>query len=332
MSRDRKKKEGFWDPEEPEDEYEDEEEDEKKFDLKSTLLTLVKDILVAGGIIFVIILIMLIYTQSWPPIVVVESESMMHGDDSAVGVIDTGDMVLVKKIDNKKHRSEITTWAQKDEEHYSSYGNVIIFKRDGSDDLTPIIHRAVLWLEFDYSVQNEYGAAINIPDMDIYGSTGEVIIKDYPDYVLGKGKVDIEINLTNILKNNLRGSPVGGYITKGDHNSMTDQPGMKLIQPDWIIGKAVGELPAYGLIKLWAQGKLDNNNPAPRSSVIGLFVSLGLIIAGIFAIDFLIGKGIEKYKERKGKGGDAYDRGEEDDGDEEDFRKESKKKPSRRKR
>ena len=70
------------------------------------------------------------YTQNWPPMVVVESESMMHAEDSEVGVIDTGDLVLVKKTSG---RGDITTYIEgkkRDYKTYGEYGDVIIYAGD----------------------------------------------------------------------------------------------------------------------------------------------------------------------------------------------------------
>ena len=61
-------------------------------------------------IVFGIILgILVAYTNYWPPVVVVESDSMMHGDDSSLGTMDTGDLVLVKGVRN---RNQIKTYIE----------------------------------------------------------------------------------------------------------------------------------------------------------------------------------------------------------------------------
>ena len=47
--------------------------------------------------IFVLIAALYAHTQSMPPLVVVESSSMVHDDEGEVGSIDAGDLVLVHK-------------------------------------------------------------------------------------------------------------------------------------------------------------------------------------------------------------------------------------------
>ena len=48
--------------------------------------------------IFVLIAALYAHTQSMPPLVVVESSSMVHDIEGEVGSIDTGDLVLVTNL------------------------------------------------------------------------------------------------------------------------------------------------------------------------------------------------------------------------------------------
>ena len=102
-----------------------------------------------------------LYTGNWPPVVVVESESMMHSNtESFLGVIDTGDLVLVKTIGS---RDDVVTYAQgkaDDYSTYSDYGDVIIYRKNGYGDVTPVIHRALVWLEYNQTSDN-----FDIPDL-----------------------------------------------------------------------------------------------------------------------------------------------------------------------
>lgn len=84
-----------------------------------------------------------------PPFTVVESHSMQHcqKDDkhSETGIIDTGDMILVRD----KDKGSITSYVEGSKNGYTSfgdYGNVIIYYRDHGN---PVIHRAFLWLEYN---------------------------------------------------------------------------------------------------------------------------------------------------------------------------------------
>ncbi len=56
--------------------------------------------LVALMIVILLIVGMFAYTQNWPPVYVVESESMQHGSSDVLGVINTGDLVLAQKVSN----------------------------------------------------------------------------------------------------------------------------------------------------------------------------------------------------------------------------------------
>src|SRR3972149_11098665 len=96
-------------------------------------------ILLARDISFAVILVAIIlgavfaYTQVWPPMVVVESDSMQHSRTrSFVGVIDTGDLVLVQAV---HQASDVVTYVEgraPGNEAYSNFGDVIIFHRPDS--------------------------------------------------------------------------------------------------------------------------------------------------------------------------------------------------------
>jgi signal peptidase len=270
--------------------------------------------------------------------VVIESDSMMHGDDSNVGTIDTGDLVLVKSIDD--NRKEITTYVEGEKsgyKTYDSYGDVIIFKKNGVDD-TPVIHRAVAYIVYNASGNNndpqlsEFGSW-DIPSMGRYNTMSFWI----PDYK--PNRINLTVNLKTILKNfqSTGIEPHGGFIIKGDNNIQVDQlsdlkdgfiiKGDNNIQVDqlsdlkdsegnpvepvkteWIVGKAQGELPWFGLIKLYISGETDEpNKKAPPTSVRMLVFSIALIIIIPIVLDVLfsvIGKQIKKRKEDQAKDND----------------------------
>jgi len=106
-----------------------------------------RETLLAGGLIAALIAALVLMTGSWPPMVVIESGSMMHEDDGNVGAIDPGDLVLVMSME----RASITSYAQATEpgnpaEGYESHGmpgDVIIYRKNGGD-MTPVIHRVLL--------------------------------------------------------------------------------------------------------------------------------------------------------------------------------------------
>jgi signal peptidase I len=168
-------------------EDEEEEEDEEKTDFKASALGLLRDVTIAVIIMVILIGSMWGYTQNWPPMVVVESESMMHAEDSEVGVIDTGDLVLVKKIGS---RGDITTYfvgKKQDYKTYGEYGDVIIYKKDGGKE-TPVIHRAILWLEYNKTATDADNRMpkvghFDIPELGRYDLTGQIqVAENFPAY------------------------------------------------------------------------------------------------------------------------------------------------------
>jgi hypothetical protein len=51
----------------------------------------------------------------------------------------------------------------------------------------------------------------------------------------------------------------------------------------WVVGKARGEIPWFGLLKLWSTDTLGS--PAPSNSVTDLWIALALIVATPITID-----------------------------------------------
>jgi hypothetical protein len=69
------------------------------------------------------------------------------------------------------------------------------------------------------------------------------------------------------------------------------------ILPEWIVGKAVGELPWFGLIKLKVTGAQLVG--VPRNSWTGLYVTLFLVLFVPFMIDMLSPRIARWMKERR---------------------------------
>ena len=114
-----------------------------------------REALLAGGLIATLITVLVLMTGSWPPMVVIESGSMMHEDEGNVGAIDPGDLVLVMSDERKP----IVTYAEATAEggEYEGYenhgmpGDVIIYRKNGGT-MTPVIHRALLRAVADETV------------------------------------------------------------------------------------------------------------------------------------------------------------------------------------
>ena len=221
-----------------------------------------------------------LYTGSWPPAVIVESGSMMHADSEVsygrFGTIDPGDLVLVKDIDTI---DDITTLVEGGRDRYGKPGDVIVYYSANRRDATPIIHRAVAYVEVEgqrgsatyYVRWSEEapceGGATKVQRNDRtwceYGSEG-IYIPSIPVQGPGSTSANPQPYLPTL----------SGFITKGDNpvtNVQTDQySGLARdargqyvpVQLEWIEGKGRAELPWLGLIKLaLAQSVNEPNAP-----------------------------------------------------------------------
>ena len=111
------------------------------------LKSLLRELVLAAGMIGVLILALWAHTGSMPPLVVVESSSMVHDPDGEIGSIDAGDLILV----HNSPYSSIVTFSEATQpgnanfgyETHGLAGDVIIYAKNGEDG-TPIIHRAIL--------------------------------------------------------------------------------------------------------------------------------------------------------------------------------------------
>jgi signal peptidase len=231
---------------------------------KAFFLSFIKDIITAVIIILIILSAMYAYARVWPPIVVIESNSMEHKDAGygRVGTIDAGDFTFVRRIDN--YREIVTYYEGSKTGHktYGAYGDVIIFQKNGLPG-TPIIHRAMLWIELNNS-------KYDVPELGLFG-------------------IDA-INLPELGLENYR-PPHEGFITKGDNNIVCDQQRRDImpVKPNWIIGVARAEIPWFGAIKLafddFMHGTTNSKNVRSDCWVM-LSVSIVLLLAVPFGIDY----------------------------------------------
>lgn len=219
------------------------------------------------------------------PLVVVESGSMMHPDPAygRVGTIDPGDLVLVKRVDGP---DEVRTAYQPDERTgYGGMGDVIIYRPHGRSDATPIIHRALTWVEVaevpvgDGEMEKRYA---------YHDERGELLVD----------QTSVTLPTAGIMG---RQFPKSGFVTKGDNpatNAVADQISHtrdRLIEDDWVIGKARGEIPWIGLIKLALAGNpkpgdTDGHCPflrawAPCDTWIMLALSVGALVLVPIALE-----------------------------------------------
>ena len=250
------------------------------------MVLLLRDVLVAASLVALVLLAMYAYTGQWPPLVVVESNSMMHGNDnlSHIGAIDTGDLVLVQDVDSI---SDIVTYTEacvSGFKTYGDYGDVIVYNPDGDTRATPIIHRAIIYLEVNTDGLSYRSESLRYLPSAKWSTSNSLDTWDHLTSTLsindvGYAHIVVYINVGAL------GTPFkSGFITKGDHNPSIDQPARsRNIELGWIVGKARGEIPWFGLLKLWSTDTL--RSAAPENSVRNLWMSLALIIIAPILVD-----------------------------------------------
>jgi len=255
-----------------------------------------KDIGIAIGSVVIVFLLTFAYSGNWPPMVVIESGSMEHDNNplyeepgyTHIGTIDTGDLVVVKKAE----KEDIVTYLQgkkTDYKKYGDYGDVIIYYKNGIKEkdglpVTPVIHRAMAWVEVVDKENKEY----YIPEIDqtFYNKI------ELAEIGLGGGAhiKDLE-NSGYITKGDSNGNPHPDQLTHYDINGNVVQP----VDPDWVIGMARGELPWFGLIKLKVT-QPENYDRAPPECRSMLWFSVVLILLG----PYTAGRIWESYNENRG--------------------------------
>jgi signal peptidase len=109
-------------------------------------LALLRDIIVAFLVVAVILSIVYAYSGSVTPLVAVQSGSMEH--DKTTSLLDQnngiyiGDVVFIRALD----KVQVVTNKEGKATNYKSfgdYGNVIVYRPNGDEHATPIIHRAM---------------------------------------------------------------------------------------------------------------------------------------------------------------------------------------------
>jgi len=250
-------------------------------------ISLIRDVLVALFLVFIILLALWAYTGQWfgAPMVAIESGSMMHPNQpfGRFGTIDAGDMVFLVKV-NKK--ADIITQAMKDPDkyYYWDYGDVIVYRPYGDENRDQIIHRAMAWVEYNEKYKT-------------------FTVEGYEEQNTNVTSITIaELNLNRYVPKN----PHSGFITKGDNpytNPTTDQEGGicdELIKVEWISGKARGELPWIGTLNLIFNdiigGKSTLQN-VPNDCIICLVILIVILVSIPVSLD-IYGYFKEKRKEQ----------------------------------
>ncbi|MFA5944487.1 MAG: S26 family signal peptidase [Candidatus Thermoplasmatota archaeon] len=273
-------------------------------------IVIAREIVTGAGVVLLVLALLWGFTGQpigRSPIVVVESGSMMHCSNGFVpygrdcdstlarlGTIDPGDLILVKDIDDG---DDVATNAGGDPSTYGRPGDVIVFRPDGlspAQGRTPIIHRALFYLQVndDGTFTIEELGLSHVSDLD-----------DPRIQALGLGS-GYAATVRDSRLDPICG-PVGpdrsGFITRGDNNPAADQNthgGIANcpVQPGWVLGKARGEIPWLGLVKLYAtdlpkgcpvfpfstQPAINgcNYHDAGTDTKVFLFLAIGALLGG----------------------------------------------------
>ncbi|WP_225334458.1 S26 family signal peptidase [Halomicrobium urmianum] len=184
---------------------------------ENTVAQIARDVAVAVGT--VVGLLLFATSGVWPPLVAVESGSMEPH-------LQRGDVVYVSEPgryapgDGVRGTGVVTLEAAGETGYQSIQrpGSVVVYERPGATG-SPIIHRAVFWVE---EGENWYDEA----DSDHLRADGCRELANCP-------------------------APNAGFVTKGDANGFYDQAaGVRPVRPEWIRGTAHGRVPHLGRIRL----------------------------------------------------------------------------------
>ena len=206
----------------------------------------VRDVLTGVAIVAVIGLVLFGISGVWPPLVAVESGSMepnMH----------RGDLILV--VDDDRFVGDgaiadtgVVTYengAAGGHEKFNEPGDVIIFKPDGNEFQTPIIHRAYYWVE-----------------------EGDNWVDEQADPAFVNGASCEEVATCPAEHD--------GFVTRGDANDAYDQvvgsyAETDVVKPEWVTGKAMLRIPYLGYVRLAFETVLAVGGPAgvPLGAVVG---------------------------------------------------------------
>jgi len=254
-----------------------------KKDTRDVIIVMVAAVAMVG----VVFSGLFVYSGTWPPFSVVESGSMQHSDRAELGVIDTGDMVVVRTLD--KH-GQITTYVEGYHTGYRTfgeYGDVIVYERGGGKN--PVIHRPIIWIDYNGDGTWSAPSLANYPYWYILDLTTNEPIDD-PDHMKMSGKLVLEKIGFSDKAPYLELNPFtasfkeSGYATMGDNpvtNRNFDQNGVegmkgRLVTKDMVLYTAGFEIPWVGSLKLYFTGK--NVDQIPPNSIPNIIVSVVCLI------------------------------------------------------
>lgn len=259
------------------------------------LVAILVVIIVLGGLVA--------FTQAWPPVYVVDSNSMQHGSNYQLGVINAGDLVLSQKVTS----STIQTYVAATATGYRTYGELgdVILYQPNDQAGVPVVHRALLYLTYNplngtYNASSlaglPCGHASPHPFYTVrtsgnacgaFGMTGTLVL-----FGIGWQGASVWLNLTP--------AQIGthsGFVTLGDNNfqnpgcagsacqGVTDQSDglSQLVSSTWIVGVARGLIPWFGSLRLLLNG---NAGAVPVQSWELMAVTLVAVVVAAFTIHY----------------------------------------------
>lgn len=254
-----------------------------------------------------------------PPVVVVESGSMMHcengrgssfqgdacGSDrfGRLGTIDPGDVVIVRDVDD---RGDVSTFAGSGRVRYGFPGDVLIYQPLGDPARTPIIHRALFWVEMHPD------GTVSVPAADLHRARPDDLTREQfrdlgvPESGIGSARTLLQDGqrACRFVLDPDHPDPnmtVQGFVTGGDNNGVVDGEDIMgtncPVQVDWILGEARGEIPWIGLLKLRFTDPFHYQQ-APGDLRGLMWGSVALILFGPFAVDMAV-QGVRRLRGRK---------------------------------
>lgn len=256
--------------------------------------------LVALALVVLLLVGLYAYTQNWPPIYVVESDSMQHGSDDQLGLLNTGDLVLAQKID-PTHLQTYANGLASGYTTYGEFGDVVLYQPNGLSG-TPIIHRAIVYLSHNtdgtYSAPSLAGLACGGASNAAYRSSGAG--------GCGWSHISGTLDLLNVGWRSLNVSIAlgslgssSGFITLGDNNPITDQTAglSRLVQSTWVLGVARGMIPWFGALKLALEG---NAQQVPPQSWQFMGLTIIALVLAAFAVHYVLHReGVEDERRKQ---------------------------------
>ncbi|MDR0888063.1 MAG: S26 family signal peptidase [Candidatus Methanoplasma sp.] len=228
-----------------------------------------------------------------PPFTTVNSWSMQHGDESQIGIIDTGDMVLVKDPGKVSIRSYVEGYND-GYSMFGDYGDVIIYKR--GDNQNPVIHRAILYLEYNGDKTWSAPALADFP-ADRWSNGGNTDYNHLKGTLMINGlrythTLNASLDLDKLATPNVSSGyvPHSGYVTLGDNNSAFDQSSgitEGLIENERIKSVAWIEIPWTGTVKMAFSGDSDILDQHVPNSIPSLALWIISIVAILTAFSFI---------------------------------------------